>query len=321
MYKEINGIVFSLFIAVVAVITAAILKSTNIILVGLILGIVVSNIFKLPESLDKGISFTSTKMLELSIIFLAFSINFKYVTAIGGINFILLAIAILLLLVISLFLVKVLKCPSSVGWLIGFGTAICGSSAIAALSTSIPKEKEDVGMAMAVVNLYGSIGMLLLPFIFEYIHLNDQQMGFLIGGSLHSVGNVAGAGYGISKAVGDTAITVKLARVALLTPYLIFFKYMLNKYSVSHWKEHFKLPWYLIIFILITILTSFINIPKPLLDFSEQAGKYILALAMVAIGLKVSFKKMISLGKKGILFGLMMFLILLLFVSLLISLL
>lgn len=93
---------------------------------------------------------------------------------------------------------------------------------------------------------------------------------------------------------------------------------MLNKDSVSHWKEHFRLPWYLIAFIFITILTSLINIPKPFIDFSEQAGKYILAIAMVAIGLKVNFKKMISLGKKGVLFGLFMFVILLLFTSLIV---
>ncbi len=318
MRQELNGIVFSLFIAVAAIVAAAFFKLSNIILVGLILGIIVGNIFKLPDSFNSGITFTSTKMLELSIVFLAFSINFKHIAAVGGMNFLLLAIAILLLLIFSLYFVKIFKCPSSVGWLISFGTAICGSSAIAALSTSIPKEKEDVGMAMAVVNLYGSVGMILLPFLFEYVHLNTQQMGFLIGGSLHSVGNVAGAGYGISKEVGDTAISVKLARVALLTPYLIFFKYMLNKDSVSHWKEHFRLPWYLIAFIFITILTSLINIPKPFIDFSEQAGKYILAIAMVAIGLKVNFKKMISLGKKGVLFGLFMFVILLLFTSLIV---
>lgn len=315
MQKNVRGFVFSLLIAAAALPVAAIFHSSNVILFGLLLGILVGNITRLPESFNSGISFTSSKMLELSIVFLAFSINFKHVAAVGATNFILLAIAILLLLILTLYLVKVFKCPSSVGWLIGFGTAICGSSAIAALSTSIKQEKEDVGMAMAVVNLFGSLGMLLLPLIFQYLTLSDNQMGFLIGGSLHSVGNVAGAGYGISKSVGDTAIMVKMARVALLTPYLIFYKYLLNKDNVSHWREHFQLPWYLILFILITIGTSFVDIPKIVIDYTELFGKYILTLAMAAIGFKVSFKKLVSIGKKGIVFGFALFLILLFFVS------
>jgi uncharacterized integral membrane protein (TIGR00698 family) len=315
MQKELKGILLSVAIGALAIPLAAVFGSSNIILAGLILGIVVGNLVKLPEALDSGISFTGSKLLEISIVFLAFSINFKHIAAIGAVNFVLLAIVILILLILTIYLSKKFNCPSSAGWLIGFGTAICGSSAIAALSTSIEKDKEDVGMSMAVVNLFGSIGMLALPFVFQFIHLSDQQMGFLIGGSLHSVGNVAGAGYGISKAVGDTAITVKLARVALLTPYLILFKYLLYRNSTANWREHFKLPWYLIVFIIITIATSFISLPETFINFAEQTGKYILTVAMAAIGLKVSFKKLISIGQKGIIFGLVLFLILLLLLS------
>lgn len=312
-----KGIAFSLVIAAASLPVAAFFNSTNIILFGLILGIVVGNTIKLPDYLSSGISFTSSKMLELSIVFLAFSINFKHVAGVGWTNFGLLAIAVLLLLLSTIFLVKFFNCPNAVGWLVGFGTAICGSSAIAALSTSIKKEREDVGMAMAVVNLFGSLGMLILPFILEYVQLSENQMGFLIGGSLHSVGNVAGAGYGISKSVGDTAITVKLARVALLTPYLIVFKYLLNRGGVSNWREHFKLPWYLILFIAITIFTSLVNLPEGLTKMTEVTGKYILTLAMVAIGLKVSFRKLVSIGKKGVFFGLILYLLLTLLVALL----
>jgi uncharacterized integral membrane protein (TIGR00698 family) len=320
MQKELKGILLSVAIGALAIPLAAVFGSSNIILAGLILGIVVGNLVKLPEAFDSGISFTGSKLLELSIVFLAFSINFKHIAAIGAVNFVLLAIAILILLILTIYLSKKFNCPSSAGWLIGFGTAICGSSAIAALSTSIEKDKEDVGMSMAVVNLFGSIGMLALPFVFQFIHLSDHQMGFLIGGSLHSVGNVAGAGYGISKAVGDTAITVKLARVALLTPYLILFKYLLNRNSTANWREHFKLPWYLIVFIIITIATSFVSLPEIFVNLAEQTGKYILTVAMAAIGLKVSFKKLISIGQKGIIFGLVLFLILLLLLSLVLAL-
>jgi hypothetical protein len=60
--------------------------------------------------------------------------------------------------------------------------------------------------------------------------------------TLHSVGNVAGAGYAVSNEVGLASITIKLARVALLSPALIFFNYLVNRHQAKHWREHFNLP-------------------------------------------------------------------------------
>ena len=141
------------------------------------------------------------------------------------------------------------------------------------------------------------------------LNLNTQQMGLLIGGGLHSVGNVAGAGYGISKEVGEAAISIKLARVALLSPALILFNYLVNKNEMGGWKSYLKLPWYLWGFLLITLLSSFIKLPEAFLSALDAMGKLILIVAMAAIGLKVSFKQMFQSGKQGLGFGLLIFFI------------
>jgi uncharacterized integral membrane protein (TIGR00698 family) len=146
---------------------------------------------------------------------------------------------------------------------------------------------------MAVINLLGTLGMLVLPWALLQVDWPSQDvaasaMGYLVGGSLHSVGNVAGAGFAIGKSAGDVAITVKLARVALLTPGLIFMTYLTQRHSQGSWKRYFQLPWYLIGFILVTLLVSVIDIPKPVLKELEYIGKVILTIAMAAIGLKVS---------------------------------
>jgi uncharacterized membrane protein YadS len=132
-------------------------------------------------------------------------------------------------------------------------------------------------------------------------------MGLLLGGTLHSVGNVAGSGYAISDDVGEAAVTFKLARVALLSPALIFFNYLVNKNNVKSWKEHFSLPWYLWSFIGITALSSFIDFPSTFLTGMETSGKVILTVAMAAIGLKVSFRKLYQSGRQGVGFGLIIF--------------
>lgn len=289
----------------------------NGILLSLLLGMLIGNLAKIPAAFQSGISFTSSKQLELSILFLAFSINYSHIANLGTASFSVIGVVVIIMLLITFYLATKVNCPGSTGWLVGFGTAICGSSAIAALAPSVSKKSDDVAIAMAVVNLFGSLGMLLLPAVLGGLNLNTQQLGLLLGGGLHSVGNVAGAAYGLSKDVGEAAITIKLARVALLSPALIFFNYLVNKNEMSGWKSYLKLPWYLWGFILITLLGSFISFPPALLSIMDFMGKLVLIIAMAAIGLKVSFKQMFQSGKKGLSFGLLIFAIqmLLLFVG------
>lgn len=314
---EYKGVLLSSLIGAVAMIIGAYTPSAlNSVILALFFGILVGNLFTLPNDVSTGVTYTSSKLLELSIIFLAFNINYKHIAELGVSSFAIIAVVLFTVVLLSFSLAKRFKCPGSTGWLIGFGTAICGSSAIAALAPSVTKEKEDVAIAMAVVNLFGTIGMITLPLIIVELGLTTIDSGLIIGGSLHSVGNVAGAGYALSPEVGEAALTIKLARVALLTPGLILFNFLVNKDSVSSWKEHFRLPWYLIGFILITILVSVLDLPEPFIGSMDDLGKVVLTIAMAAIGMKVSFVKLVQSGKKGLSFGLIIFFIQLALISL-----
>jgi len=306
--QEYRGVLLALAIGLVAYFASFWLPGTfNSILTALLLGIVIGNAISLPESFQSGISFTGGKLLELSILFLAFSINYNHIAELGAASFAVIAAMVVAMLLITYYLAIKVKCPGSTGWLVGFGTAICGSSAIAALAPGITKNKDDVGIAMAVVNLFGSLGMIAMPFVLMKLDLSAAQMGLLLGGTLHSVGNVAGSGYAISNEVGEAAISIKLARVALLSPAIIFFNFLVNKNNANNWKEHFTLPWYLWSFIGITALSSFISFSPAFLNIMETAGKVVLTVAMAAIGLKVSFKKLYQSGQKGVGFGLIVF--------------
>lgn len=306
--KEIKGIILATVIGLLGYFISSFLPSSfNSILMALLLGIIVGNFIKIPGDFQSGIGFTSSRLLELSILFLAFSINYKHIAALGVESFSAIFIMVILMLLVSYYLAKKVKFPGSTGWLIGFGTTICGSSAIAALAPTVSKNKDDVGISMAVVNLFGSIGMILMPFILIRLNISTQEMGLLIGGTLHSVGNVVGAGYSLGNEVGEAAITIKLARVALLSPALIFFNFLVNRHQVTHWKEHFSLPWYLWSFIAITVITSFISFPQSFIKMMDDAGKLVLTIAMAAIGLKVSFKTIYLSGQKGLIFGLIAF--------------
>jgi uncharacterized integral membrane protein (TIGR00698 family) len=246
---------------------------------------------------------------------LAFSINYTAITQLGFASFSIVAIVVVVMLLMSYYLALKFNCPGATGWLVGFGTTICGSSAIAALAPNITKNKNDVAISMAVVNLFGSLGMIVMPIVLQKFDLSSKQMGLMLGVSLHSIGNVAGSAYSINNEVGLAAVTFKLARVALLSPALIFFNYLVHKNSNKNIKEIFTLPWYLWSFIGITIVSSFVSFPPVFLDLMETLGKIILTIAMAAIGLKVSFAQLFQSGRKGLLFGLVIFAIQVLLVS------
>jgi uncharacterized integral membrane protein (TIGR00698 family) len=279
----------------------------NGILLALLLGMVVGNAVKLPAPVQPGIGSTGSKLLELSVIFLAFGIDYGHITALGAASFSIMLVMVVSMVLITFFMARRVRCPGSTGWLVGFGTAICGSSAIAALAPRVAKNKEDVGIAMAVVNLFGSVGMIVLPVLLGRFTLSETQLGVLIGGTLHSVGNVVGAGYALSDGVGEVATTIKLARVAMLSPALILFNYLVNRGEIRGWRAHLQLPWYLWGFIGITVLTSVAPMPVALQDALDLAGKLALTIALAAIGLKVSFAQLFRSGRQGLVFGLVIF--------------
>jgi len=315
MWESINwkenskGILFAALIGLASILIAKVSPSVlNSVMWALFIGVALRNLAKIPANWESGIAFASAKMLELSIVFLAFGIDYGQIASLGYGSFIGISITVTLVLLATFYMAKKFNCPTNTGLLVGFGTAICGSSAIAALSPSLKNgEKEDVAIAMAVVNLIGTLGMLILPFVLVRFLWTDAEMGFLVGASLHSVGNVAGAGFALGKEAGDIAITVKLARVALLTPGLFLMNYLGNRQSGLGQKARFQLPWYLIGFLLISVLHSFLSIPVEIAKSASYTGNVILTIAMAGIGLKVSFKKLLQAGKRGLRFGMVIF--------------
>jgi uncharacterized integral membrane protein (TIGR00698 family) len=301
--STLKGVLLSLAIAVSAILLSNVL-GFNAILLALVIGIVLGNAIKLPVYFDSGIRTASGRFLEIAIILMAFSIDYGSFLKLGWETILIVVVTMAAVLLMTIWLGKKMDCPSSAGLLVGFGTAICGSSAIAALAPSVTEDKSDIGISMAVVNLYGLIGMLLIPLITQD-WLTDIESSILLGASLHSVGNVAGAGFAMSERIGELAVTVKMGRVALLTPALLIFGHFTSKKSQT--KKKLNLPWYLVAFILISILVSIFPFPEEILIFSKKGSNFLLATAMAAIGLNVSFKTLLSSGKKGLVFGAILF--------------
>lgn len=301
--SHLPGIILSLVITTASWFLADVIH-LNSVLLALLLGILIGNITKLPQRITPGLKTSSGFFLEVAIVLMAFGINYGKFMRLGWETILIIIVSMTILLTSTYILAKKLRCPGSTGWLIGFGTAICGSSAIAALAPRVAQDRSDIGISLAVVNLYGLIGMIVLPLVFNDL-FTDLQNGVLIGASLHSVGNVAGAGMTVNDLVAETAVTVKLGRVAMLTPALLLFGHFLPKTSEA--TKRAKLPWYLISFIVISIGVSLISLPEAFSGAAKTLSSFLLATAMAAIGLKVSLRDLATAGKKGLVFGALIF--------------
>lgn len=309
MRTKFPGILLAVSLGLAAIFLAGFTPSfLNSYLLALLIGMLLAPQVNKISQLDAGISLSSSKLLEWSVVLLAFSMDYKAIGAIGAKDFAVIILVIFVVLVATYYLSKVLSCPGKTSWLIGIGTAICGSSAVAALAPKIKAAEEDVAISLASVNLLGSLGMLLLPLFFQFYPLLENEMAFLIGASLHSVGNVAGAGFSVSEDVGQLALVYKMARVALLSPALLFMVWLDSRKS-NEQKFRFQLPWYLIVFIAVSILVSFFPLPTLLLKGSESIGKIILTIAMAAIGLKVDVFRLLKAGQRGLVFALVIFML------------
>lgn len=297
-----RALAFALVPGLIAFGLAMVLPALNAILLGLIAGVLIGNVFQLPASFQSASKTTGTQFLEFSVIFLAFGVQYTHLMDLGWKSLLMVVVIVLGIILLSYRLTN-----RPVNWLIGFGTAICGSSAVAALAPSVAKNKSDTGIAIAVVNLYGTLGMLAFPLVFKYVDTAPAVQAMFIGGSLHAVGNVAGAGYMMSNEIGELAVMIKLARVSMLSFGLILFNFLANRNTAQKWTAYLKLPWYVTGFIIISIIVSFTALPENILKNIDFLGKLILTIAMTNIGMQIRFRDLWRSGKSGLLYGLIIF--------------
>lgn len=253
----------------------------------------------------KGIQFTSQSILRAGVALIGARIMLSDFVSLGS-NLIMLVVLITIIVVfLGIFFARILKLDKEQGILIGGATAICGVSAALAISSILPKSKNTENntlIAVVGVTTMGTIAMIFYPVLIGFVGLDDRMAGILIGGTIHDVSQVVGAGYSVSENAGDVAVLVKLIRVFMLIPVLValalWFKFVsLSRLDVS---TKYPIPWFLVVFIILATINSMHFIPAYAAEFLQQTGKWFLIMAITAVGMKTSLKSIFSLGYKTI---------------------
>lgn len=274
-------------------------------LFALLLGIAMSFTYQ-DTQCKAGIDFTSSTVLRIGVALLGLRIALSDLFSLGWQTIALLALAILTTILVGIVLAKLLGLRKNFGALTGGAVAICGASAAMAITAILPeyKNKErDTLLTVIGVTSFSTIAMVVYPILATYLGFDDAQSGFFLGATIHDVAQVVGAGYTISESTGDLATLVKLVRVSMLMPIVVlmlFFIKRAHQSSVIDAKPA-SVPFFLIMFVLLMLTNSFIDIPEVVIQVSTDFSRFALVTAIAAIGIKSNLAKLMSVGIKPIL--------------------
>lgn len=298
--NKIYGIILTSLIAVVAMFVSKFLPMGSVV-IAILIGAIISNTATIPNKFNDGITFSEKSLLSIAIALLGINLDFSLFSQLGIKTIFIVIFSLISTIMFTLYLSKKLNFDKNFALLIGIGNGVCGSAAIAATKDLLNVSKEKTAIAIAIVNLLGTIALFALPLVGVLLGFSDVKIGILLGNTLQSVGHVIAASFSVNESVGQSATIVKMGRVLLLTPIIFWLIYAVSK-NLKAKKDDVKIeiPIFIIGFILFSIVSSLHILPQQIIDIISFIAETLLIIAMGAIGLKISFKAIKEHGSQAL---------------------
>ena len=304
--KYLPGILLSFGIAAVSIFLGGLLPLIGSSVLAIVFGIVLNNSMKLPAVFQEGLSYSGKKLLQYSIIFLGFSMSIGQVSETGISSLRISLITILIAFLAAYLAGRFFKMNRVLTILIGFGTAICGGSAIAAASPILEADEEEIALSISTIFFFNILAVFIFPFLGHLLQMSDAFFGTWAGTAINDTSSVVAAGYTYSPSAGDLATIVKLSRALMIVPAcLLFAAYRYIKSKQSAQKTNLKqiFPWFIAWFVLASLISSLGFLPAAVIPYTKFISQWLMAMALAAIGAKVSFKQFKQAGAAPLLTG------------------
>ncbi|MCP1608065.1 YeiH family protein [Pseudomonas citronellolis] len=275
-----------------------------VMLFALLLGLAL-NFLSADGTCKAGIEFTAREVLRLGVALLGIRITLGQIAALGWQPVAMVVILVAVTILVSIAAARAMGFNSLFGLLSGGATAICGASAALALAAALPAhEKKEKATLFTVlgVSALSTLAMILYPMIAHALGLGPQQAGMFLGGTIHDVAQVVGAGYSMSHETGDVATVVKLMRVAMLLPVILCAAMITRARGVAPGsKRPPLLPWFAVGFVALAALNSTGLVPAALQQVGGKLSQWCLVIAIAALGMKTQLRELATVGLRPIL--------------------
>ena len=311
--KLLPGIILSAIIAVFAMWVESLLPIHLIgsAVIAMFVGMIINPFIKTKKIFAGGIKFTSKKLLKFAIILLGLSLNITTVLQVGKMSLTVMIFTLLTCFGGGYFIGRALGLNWKLSNLISAGTGICGGSAIAAVSSVIDADDDDVAYAMSATFIFDMAMIILFPIMGRAIGMTDEAFGIWAGTAVNDTSSVVATGYAFSEAAGDFSTMVKLTRTLSIIPTVVAFAFIQlrikkkeaekNSENADGLKANFSIrkifPWFILGFVAMSVVASIFEIPAELVSGTKTISKFFMVSALAAIGLNTSFS---SFRKSGI---------------------
>ena len=306
--KQLKGIILCFFLALVASLLGSRLPIVGGAVFAVILGMVLNKpVSKLPWARD-GIAFTSKKILQYAVILLGFSMNLKTILASGQESLPVILSTVSISLITAYVLTRALGLDRKIGILVGVGSSICGGSAIAATAPIIDANDEEVAKSISVIFLFNVLAAILFPSLGQWIGLSNQGFGLFAGTAINDTSSVTAAASSWDAIHQSNTLTiatvVKLTRTLAIIPISLALSFYEGRQSgKKDLKISSLVPSFILLFILASIVRTFIPLPETLILQLKTLSKFFITMARAAIGLKTNLVHLVKTGGKAILVG------------------
>jgi uncharacterized integral membrane protein (TIGR00698 family) len=302
------GLILAIVVALVALGLGHLMPLVGGPVFGIVLGILIRNLLAPGAQFTPGIQFAGKQILQWSIIALGFGLSLNQVAKTGLESLSVTLVTMTVAFLAAWGLGRALKVHDKLKILIGVGTAICGGSAIAAVTPIIKPDEHDTAFAISTIFLFNLVAVLLFPLLGHLLHLSDLGFGLWAGTAINDTSSVVAAGYSFSKEAGDYATIVKLTRATLIIPVCLVLAFAVAWREKKKGSTDFSLrrifPWFILWFLVASAIRTAGLLPTTILPAIHVLAEFLIIVALTAIGLSANLRKMASTGLRPILLGL-----------------
>ena len=271
------------------------------------LGVMFHALIGVPVACNEGVKFSLKKLLKVAIVFLGFQLSIAQLFAVGLQGLLVIGVTLSSTFFFCLWVGKKLGLDPRLTRLIAAGSSICGASAVVATNTVIRGKDEHVAYAISVVTLFGFLSMLLFPVAAHLMNLTPEIFGFWAGTSIHETAQVIGAAFQGGTVSGETGTVAKLARVMFLVPVILILGFSSkdrNDEQAGPVKaKSFPVPWFVVGFVVLVALNSVWTLEPALQHNIKLGNKFLLTVALAAMGLQMNFSKLKEAGARPLYLG------------------
>ena len=277
--------------------------------IALVVGIALNPLAARP-AVQPGMAFCVRTVLRWAVALLGLRVGLADIAALGAQTAVLIVVAMAATVASGFMIARWSGQAPGFGALVGVGTAVCGASATLATSTVVPNypgKQADIAFVVVAVNALATVAMVIYPPLCILLGFDAQTTGVMLGGTIHDVAQVVGAGYAVSVPAGNTAVIVKLFRVFLLLPVVMGVGWHFTRLGLQHGEARVPVPVFGIVFLVLCavnsvapMLPALLPTYLPIKSVLTEASTWGLLLAIGALGLGTSIKSIIGLGWRHI---------------------